>query len=81
VDVDELWACAVLLEVLDGQWWLMVSSRGGSQRHEKCFSEAPAGDSGLWSAATEEEWVVVLRVGSMEEEGGRAMVLAGESRW
>jgi hypothetical protein len=37
---------------------------------ESACPEASVGDSGSWSAATEVEWAVVLRVGSIKQEGG-----------
>jgi hypothetical protein len=53
----------------------------GAGGRESACPEASVGNSGSWSAATEEEWVVILRVGSMEEEGGQAVVLVGELSW
>jgi hypothetical protein len=46
----------------------LVEEVGG---RESARPEALADDSGSWSAATEDEEVVVLRVGSTEEEGVR----------
>jgi hypothetical protein len=53
----------------------------GADSRESACPEASAIVLGSWSAATEEEWAVVLQVGSMEEEGDQVVVLAGELRW
>jgi hypothetical protein len=62
------WWCGRRKAEHDSRWW---SGERKMAARKMSLSASMAGDLGSRSAATEQEWVVVFWVGSIEEEGAR----------